>query len=156
MEEAAQRRCKVCGREQPLTRFPSAKSTSPGIYYEHKCKDCYARQAREKYQSDPRARALQIARSMNASMLRRTRGRGDQVVEVEALVDLILGASNCAYCDVSLSRFGFAVDHVVPLSNGGLHVMENLVIACQPCNRAKGDLSLDEFREWLQVLRYQV
>ncbi|MFC3859291.1 HNH endonuclease [Deinococcus antarcticus] len=38
----------------------------------------------------------------------------------------------------------FAVDHVVPLSNGGLHVLENLVIACQPCNRAKGDLSLDE------------
>ena len=97
---------------------------------------------------------------MNASMLRRTRGRGDQVVEVEALVDLILGASNCAYCGVSLSRFGFAVDHfavdhVVPLSNGGLHVLENLVIACQPCNRAKGDLSLDEFREWLKALRCQ-
>lgn len=144
MEEAAQRRCKVCGREQRLTRFPRAKSTSPGIYYEHKCKDCYARQAREKYQSDPRARALQIARSMNGSMSKRRRGRSAEVVDVEALVNLILSASACAYCGVSLSRFGFAVDHVVPLSNGGLHVLENLVIACQPCNRAKGDLSLDE------------
>lgn len=86
---------------------------------------------------------------MNASMPRRMGGREFQVVDVEALVNLILSASACAYCGVSLSRFGFAVDHfavdhVVPLPNGGLHVLENLVIACQPCNRAKGDLSLDE------------
>ena len=92
---------------------------------------------------------------MNASMPRRMGRREFQVVDVEALVNLILSASACAYCGVSLSRLGVAVDHVVPLPNGGLHVLENLVIACQPCNRAKGDLSLDEFREWLKALRCQ-
>ena len=108
------------------------------------CRACRSAKVNQNYHADPRARALQVVRSMNASMPRRMGGREFQVVDVEALVDLILGASNCAYCGVSLSRFGFAVDHVVPLSNGGLHVPENLVIACPPCNRAKGDLSLDE------------
>lgn len=28
-------------------------------------------------------------------------------------------------------------DHVVPLSRGGLSVMENLATACGPCNRSK-------------------
>lgn len=31
------------------------------------------------------------------------------------------------------------VDHVIPRSRGGTHSLGNLVIACVPCNSAKGD-----------------
>lgn len=42
----------------------------------------------------------------------------------------------CAYC---LQEFGhLEQDHVVPLSKGGTHTIENVVPACFSCNRSKG------------------
>lgn len=37
------------------------------------------------------------------------------------------------------------LDHVVPLARGGAHDQGNLVSACAPCNRLKGDLLPFEF-----------
>lgn len=41
----------------------------------------------------------------------------------------------CRYCGTEVGPF--EVDHVVPLSQGGLSVAENLVWACARCNRRK-------------------
>jgi putative hemolysin len=50
----------------------------------------------------------------------------------------------CAYCD---SKDGpFHLDHIVPWSRGGQHTIENLTVACAPCNWSKGDKTLDEWR----------
>jgi len=46
----------------------------------------------------------------------------------------------CAYCRVEP---GITRDHIIPLSLGGAHVIENLVPACRPCNsrkHAKGNI----------------
>ncbi|WP_135227656.1 hypothetical protein [Deinococcus fonticola] len=96
MLDSELRCCKKCGQEQPLSRFPRAK-------------DCYARQAKKKYQADPKARAAQAARSINLSIERRSRGQAKVDITVDELTALILSAS-----------------------------AENLVMACQLCNRAKG------------------
>lgn len=42
------------------------------------------------------------------------------------------------------------IDHVVPVSKGGTWDMENLVLACGPCNSAKGKTPYEEFvaRSW--------
>lgn len=119
------RPCKYCGVTQPFDRFPRAKSTSPGMYHEHRCKACYARCARKRYQSDPTHQARQIACSMNHAVARRTRGRVTEQVDVETLAALILSAQACAYCQGLLDTFG---------SLG---------------NRAKGDLLLGESQAWL-------
>ncbi|MDJ0713475.1 MAG: HNH endonuclease [Prochloraceae cyanobacterium] len=42
----------------------------------------------------------------------------------------------CQYCG---SRKKLTIDHVIPLSKGGKHSWENVVIACEPCNSRKGD-----------------
>ncbi len=51
----------------------------------------------------------------------------------------------CVYCDIPVMRKlpltdpqRATVDHVVPVSKGGGHHFENLVIACRACNEAKG------------------
>jgi 5-methylcytosine-specific restriction endonuclease McrA len=49
----------------------------------------------------------------------------------------------CAYCDASNTRL--EIDHVRPRSKGGSNRISNLVIACQPCNEAKADRSLEAF-----------
>ena len=49
----------------------------------------------------------------------------------------------CAYCgkeDVPLQ-----IEHIVPRSKGGTDRVSNLTLACEACNRKKGDKSVEEF-----------
>jgi 5-methylcytosine-specific restriction endonuclease McrA len=46
-------------------------------------------------------------------------------------------AWTCQYC--GSQRHGLTVDHVIPRSRGGKSVWENIVAACAPCNRRKGN-----------------
>jgi 5-methylcytosine-specific restriction endonuclease McrA len=34
----------------------------------------------------------------------------------------------------------YSIDHVKPLSKGGTNAIDNLIICCRQCNKAKGDL----------------
>lgn len=57
----------------------------------------------------------------------------------------------CAYCGRAMvlgptnARNLATLDHVLPLSRGGLHHWENTVAACKACNHYKGDMTADEF-----------
>lgn len=46
-------------------------------------------------------------------------------------------AYTCQYCGHESA--GLTVDHVVPRSRGGSSAWDNIVAACAPCNRRKGD-----------------
>jgi 5-methylcytosine-specific restriction endonuclease McrA len=51
------------------------------------------------------------------------------------------GPGLCNYCRVDLDRGdrrSWHVDHVVPISRGGLNEIGNLVVACARCNVSKG------------------
>lgn len=50
----------------------------------------------------------------------------------------------CAYCNGAQAR---TIDHVIPLSRGGSHDVENVVPACRVCNAHKGAKPLDAFLE---------
>lgn len=47
----------------------------------------------------------------------------------------------CSYCP----NPGSSMDHVVPLSRGGAHSKENIVVACLSCNSLKGNKLLSEW-----------
>jgi len=51
----------------------------------------------------------------------------------------------CVYCAARLDDGSATLDHVYPLALGGAHAPENLVAACAPCNRLKGDQPPQEF-----------
>src|SRR6266403_3523814 len=59
---------------------------------------------------------------------------------------------SCPFCSVPLIVGGFAVDHKMPLSRGGSPLLSNCWLTCQPCNRAKGDLTVEEFAGLLVAL----
>jgi len=46
----------------------------------------------------------------------------------------------CGYCHTSQHIIGgpMVIDHIIPLSRGGLTVRENLWLACRRCNEFKG------------------
>lgn len=47
----------------------------------------------------------------------------------------------CSYCN-TLCNTNYQVDHIVPLSTGGSHSIDNLTIACPSCNRSKSNAPL--------------
>lgn len=59
------------------------------------------------------------------------------------------GGFYCAYCSTPLMGSPEVprtnIDHVIPKALGGSNKIENLVLACAPCNRAKGALTVEEF-----------
>jgi 5-methylcytosine-specific restriction endonuclease McrA len=54
-----------------------------------------------------------------------------------------LYAGPCSYCGASGEM---TLDHVVPISKGGVHGVSNLVPACNSCNSSKGQKVLIEWK----------
>lgn len=50
----------------------------------------------------------------------------------------------CGYCGTTEGPF--EIDHITPRAAGGENVLENVVVACQSCNRAKRDRQGEEWR----------
>ena len=50
----------------------------------------------------------------------------------------------CKYCGVRADSH----DHIIPLSRGGAHSLDNLQLVCWSCNRAKWTMTEDEFLEY--------
>lgn len=53
----------------------------------------------------------------------------------------------CYYCNIKVGGKGarWQVDHVIPLSRGGTNLPENIVVACESCNRKKYNFMPWEF-----------
>ena len=51
----------------------------------------------------------------------------------------------CVYCATALDFETATLDHVYPLSQGGVHHPANVVLACIRCNQLKSDLLPYEF-----------
>ncbi len=58
---------------------------------------------------------------------------------------------HCWYCGTDLSwdisGESYTLDHVIPLSKGGMHHESNMVRCCRSCNVSKGNKSVEEFRQ---------
>ena len=54
----------------------------------------------------------------------------------------IRDAGTCQYCSKQLTKQNFTLDHVVPVSQGGKKVWNNIVTCCKQCNQKKGSKSL--------------
>ncbi len=52
----------------------------------------------------------------------------------------------CQYCGAQPGKAHLTIDHVLPRSRGGETVWENVVTACGPCNRRKGNRTPQEAR----------
>lgn len=52
--------------------------------------------------------------------------------------------NTCQYCGLKFHPTKLTLDHIIPESRGGRFAWDNLVAACQECNRKKADKSLDD------------
>lgn len=78
---------------------------------------------------------------------RAARKAGAMIEPVDEAFIYERGRYACVYCSGPLN---LTLDHVAPLSKGGEHKYDNLVVACRSCNCSKG--AKDVF-EWLATRR---
>jgi 5-methylcytosine-specific restriction endonuclease McrA len=101
--------------------------------------------ARHKRNRDARLdhyRSVQAAwRAANPEKIRERNARRRRFGSRLPAEDLPLDA-HCAYCLVGPAE---ELEHCTPLSRGGANDWTNVVMACRPCNRAKGTKTVLEF-----------
>jgi 5-methylcytosine-specific restriction endonuclease McrA len=98
----------------------------------------------EKVKATQAARNEKVPEERRLIQARRRAARrtGGDLTDAEWQEILEAFDSRCAYCD---SPDRLELEHVVPLSRGGRHTKSNVVPACRPCNRSKGNKTLAEF-----------
>jgi 5-methylcytosine-specific restriction endonuclease McrA len=81
--------------------------------------------------------------ALNSAARRQARIKSCKTFVITAKEIALLRASVCFYCG---AKDQIELDHVVPISRMGDHGIGNLVPACLPCNRSKGDLFITEWQ----------
>lgn len=54
----------------------------------------------------------------------------------------------CRYCNYKGAISDFEIDHITPLSRGGLDTNSNKILICSGCNREKSDKTHLEYLLW--------
>ena len=115
-EGSPTRACSKCGRDLPLSSYPPSSVRIGGW----NCRACRT----------PAKRANDI---------RRRRAKAATQVDV---VDINVVAQRdgwcCGICGKRVTRATWSLDHIVPLSKGGGHTYENVVLAHLACNVKRG------------------
>lgn len=96
--------------------------------------------SRRKVKSNP-----SVYRAIQCNYKHRRRALESLGIESATLADWTAEQPKiCFYCGNGCEDT-FHVDHFIPLSKGGAHVLTNLRIACAPCNLKKNAKMPDEF-----------
>jgi 5-methylcytosine-specific restriction endonuclease McrA len=103
---------------------------------------------KEKMKADERIAAKEKARLRIKKITRKKR----IVVENDGTVtnDIALTAKRCIYCGKKFSDTDKpTIDHMLPLSKGGIHSIGNIAVCCRSCNSKKRDM---DFYQWVTSL----
>ena len=69
------------------------------------------------------------------------------------LLTMVVMYPNCPYCGEPLRGSNLSLDHRTPLARGGTMDLENYDATCRRCNKRKGQLTADEYRAILEVIK---
>ena len=94
----------------------------------------------------------------DAAMARadRSRQRGaydDGTMTLDANMAMWESATTCPDCGVILTEENRTMDHIVPVTRGGWHSIDNMRVTCDECNRIKRDRLPGEWVVWVSEMR---
>jgi 5-methylcytosine-specific restriction endonuclease McrA len=141
------RQCRYCGKTYELTKDNFGHNPQGGFRW--KCRSCVRDYVRG-YNATNWLRAqerTEIRRDTTFTQSER-REYGGKIANRD-------GGNVCFYCKEPLT-FDFHIDHKIPIAKGGTHSLDNLVLACMPCNQEKHAKDIDEYREWRRSRRLSV
>ncbi len=132
------RTCRHCGDTYPLNKTYFGHNPQGGFRW--KCRACVRRYVSSYNRGNARAIERTELRRSTAFTAAEKAQYGRQLADRD-------GGWLCFYCKTKLTS-AFHIDHKLPIARGGLHHLENFVLACMPCNQEKHAKTIDEYREW--------
>ena len=142
-------RCKICNAEEMrsyyATHTESVKNSVSSWNSKNKDKHalyvqkwaCENMERKKSSNSTWRKRRKDL---VNASTQKRRAAKKNQLgVVSKNIVEKLMRSqkSLCINCKADLTRSGYHIDHIMPLSLGGIHADENLQLLCPTCNIKK-------------------
>lgn len=73
----------------------------------------------------------------------------DGTITAKALKRIKETAKTCPYCGININKENAHLDHMTPISKGGVHSIYNVIMSCAKCNIAKNNMS---FKQWMGEL----
>lgn len=143
--------CFKCSQDKPLEAYTKMPSGRP----RKRCKHCIAALARESYlaRPEPRIESSKRWRDKNPPAYQRQRELGWQkrrAMKLSAFVENVqrkivyeMHGGGCGVCKKFIEG-DFHIDHIVPLSRGGLHSYANTQPAHPSCNLRKHNKLMEE------------
>jgi 5-methylcytosine-specific restriction endonuclease McrA len=101
------------------------------------------------YATDPAFRAKEKAKSAGRKATRESTMQRDGTLTPEVVRRLFATASMCPYCDRLMTSGDKTLDHMTPVSLGGVHGISNVTVCCYSCNSRKRNMP---FAKWLTKL----
>lgn len=141
--ENAEHRNAICKRnKQNRAKYYNANNIKRrSLYINPKYREASIARTKAWAQAHPDMRREQARRAKA-----KRRGARVDYIQGSTLVALIQEANGrCAYCDEERS---LTVDHIVPVKQGGMHAITNMVMACRSCNSSKGAKNAIDWIKW--------
>ena len=137
--------CIKCGEIKPKSEFFKSKGNLDG--YDNRCKECEKLRLRRERNMQPKVHRtpeeIKIRKKLQKHK-RRFREQQGKIKPNEIRELKIKQNNRCYWCRTSIAKT-YQIDHLMPLSKGGEHLIENIVLACPHCNMSKHDKDPLEF-----------
>lgn len=139
---------KICERSRARRKNFPEKSREYWRSYFHRNKDKILA-ARAKWLKTPAGKADFCARASLRRAIQKKASIGADLSLIKAMYLHVKYANTvqCHWCKRPIPKGQRAIDHIIPLSRGGRHSIENLVAACKPCNSSKWAATPDEWEK---------
>jgi 5-methylcytosine-specific restriction endonuclease McrA len=174
------KQCRKCKETKSLDSFCRKETGKYGV--NSICKDCFKEYSKEyytnnkdrlnskhrkyyadnrewllehnrKYYKTDRGKQIMKLKSQNRRYRKQYNTNPEEKLTKKQLDHLTEVYTHCAYCSTPLTSENTHIDHIHPLSKGGSHSIDNVVLACKDCNLKKHTKTLDE---WLNETGYSV
>lgn len=166
------KRCTKCQQEKSTSEFNKDSQKKDGLRsYCRECQQIYSRlyldknpdknkqyykknrEALIQYQHNNRDRFAEKRRQWRKSQLSKNAERGhlrrlSEKNQIGYLPDNYYALVLDFYgeCGICRSKDNLTLDHIVPISWGGVHGLENMGVLCRSCNAAKGNRNALDYR----------
>lgn len=76
---------------------------------------------------------------------------GGKISAQDIKTQYLIQGGLCYWCERPVNE-NYHLDHLIPLSRGGLHSVNNIVISCPKCNVTKNNKTPEEFRKFKETI----
>ena len=147
--------CRRCSQKKPWIAFPSKGRVC--LQCKVEILESLNKSLRDRIVCQPGGPRVDVRRRQArgeyaGKRLQHAINQSDGTLTVEFLGRMFAEAEGkpCPYCGEYMNRRTKTLDHMVPLSKGGLHGTVNVIICCSRCNSTKRDR---DFADWVSRLQ---